>query len=113
MAQHAEEPDFALERFRYYLLLLARWHLGDQLRGKLDPSDAVQMTLLEAHRKRAQFRGQTEAEMAAWLRQMLAYTIADALRAQGRIKRDATRELSLDDASARMESWLAADQSSP
>src|SRR4051794_18626163 len=117
MEHQAEEPGPAMERFRHYLLLLARLHLGDQPRGKLDPSDAVQMTLLEAHRKRAQFRGRTEAEMAAWLRQMLACTIADAFRAQGRLKRDAARERSLeaalDESSSRLEAWLAADQSSP
>jgi hypothetical protein len=33
--------------------------------------------------------------MAAWLRQMLACSIADTLRGQGRLKRDAAREQSL------------------
>jgi RNA polymerase sigma-70 factor (ECF subfamily) len=117
MAHEGEDPGLAVERFRHYLLLLARLHLGDQLRAKLDPSDAVQMTLLEAHRKRQQFRGHGEAEMAAWLRQMLACCIADALRAHGRLKRDAARERSLqaalDQSSSRMEVWLAANQSSP
>src|SRR5437660_187639 len=55
--------------------------------------------------------------MAAWLRQMLAFTLADALRALGRAKRDAAREQSLevalDQSSVRIGSWLAADQSSP
>ncbi len=117
MVPATDEPGLALERFRHYLLLLARLHLGDQLRGKCEPSDAVQMTLLEAHRKRAQFRGQTEAEMAAWLRQMLACCIADLLRAQGRQKRDVARERSLEAAlhqsSSHLEGWLAANQSSP
>src|SRR5690242_20337141 len=53
----------ALERFRHYLLLLARLHLGDRARSKLDASDVVQETLLEAHRKRSQFRGRSEAEL--------------------------------------------------
>lgn len=107
----------ALERFREYLHLLARVHLGQQLQGKLDASDVVQQTLLEAHRKREQFRGHTTAEMAAWLRQMLAFSLADTLRAASRAKRDVTRERSLETAleqsSARLDAWLAAEQSSP
>jgi RNA polymerase sigma-70 factor (ECF subfamily) len=117
MEPEAPAPGLALERFRHYLLLLARLHLGDQLRGKVDASDMVQQTLLEAHRKRAQFQGRTEAELAAWLRQMLAFAIADALRAAGRARRDAARERSLEaaleESSSHLGSWLAADQSSP
>jgi RNA polymerase sigma-70 factor (ECF subfamily) len=106
-----------LERFREYLRLLARVHIGPPLQAKLDPSDIVQQTLLEAHRNRNQFRGTTEAEMAGWLRQMLACTLADAIRALGRAKRDVGRERSLEEAidqsSKRIDAWLAAEQSSP
>jgi RNA polymerase sigma-70 factor (ECF subfamily) len=109
--------DDGLERFRPYLMLLARLHLGRQAPGKLDASDVVQQTLLEAHRKRGQFRGGTEAERAGWLRRMLACNLADAVRALGRAKRDAAREQSLEAAleqsSARLAVWLAAEQSSP
>ena len=107
----------APERFRDYLLLLARAQLGGLRRGQLAPSDIVQQTLLEAHRKRDQFRGRSDAELAAWLRQMLAYGIGDAVRAQGRARRDVARERSLeaalDESSARLAAWLAAEQSSP
>ncbi len=117
MGHPAEGQALPLEKFRHYLLLLARLHLGDRLRAKLDPSDIVQQTLLEAHQKQAQFRGHSDNELAGWLRQMLAYSIADARRAFGRAKRDLARERSLeaalDDSSARLEAWLAADQSSP
>lgn len=117
MTPQGDASDLALERFREYLHLLARLHLGEQARGKCDASDIVQQTLLEAHRKRDQFRGRSAAAMAAWLRQMLAYAIADALRAAGRAKRDVARERSLeaalDASSARLEGWLAAEQSSP
>jgi RNA polymerase sigma-70 factor (ECF subfamily) len=117
MEHEARADGLALERFRHYLLLLARTHLSGQLRAKLDASDVVQQTLLEAHRKQAQFRGRSDAELAAWLRQMLAYCIADALRAFGRAKRDVVHERSLeaalDASSSRLEAWLAADQSSP
>jgi RNA polymerase sigma-70 factor (ECF subfamily) len=106
-----------LEKFRHYLLLLARVQLGEQFRGKLDASDVVQQTLLEAHRQQALFRGQSDAERAQWLRRILAGTLADAIRALGRAKRDIARERSLEAAlehsSARIEAWLAAEQSSP
>jgi RNA polymerase sigma-70 factor (ECF subfamily) len=112
-----EGDALAVERFRDYLLLLARAQLGDRLRGKLEPSDVVQQTLLDAHRQRARFRGTTSAEMAGWLRRMLACNLADAVRALHRDRRDATRERSLeaalDESSARVEAWLAAEQSSP
>jgi RNA polymerase sigma-70 factor (ECF subfamily) len=117
MDDQAESSGEALGRFREYLLLLARLHLGGQLWGKLDASDVVQQTLLEAYRKRGQFRGQSEAQMAAWLRQMLACNLADGIRALGRAKRDVARERSLeaalDASSARLASWLAAEQSTP
>src|SRR5579864_5410581 len=84
-----------VERFRTYLLLLARMQIGRKLRAKLDPSDLVQQTLLDAHRQLAQFRGSTPDELAGWLRRMLACNMADALRAFARGKRDIARERSL------------------
>jgi RNA polymerase sigma-70 factor (ECF subfamily) len=117
MGHGGEANDLALERFRQYLLVLAQLRLGRQFQGKLDASDVVQQTLLEAHRQRGQFQGHTDGQLAAWLRQLLAGTLADACRALGRAKRDAARERSLeaalDESSARLEAWLAADQSSP
>ena len=108
-------PD--LERFRPYLQLLARGQLAGRWRGKLDASDVVQQTLLHAWRAAGQFRGQSDGELAAWLRQILTRQLANAVRDLGRAKRDAARERSLaadlDDSSARLEGWLAADQSSP
>jgi RNA polymerase sigma-70 factor (ECF subfamily) len=99
------------------LRLLAEVQLGQSAVARLDPSDIVQQTLLDAHRDRGQFRGRTEAEMAAWLRRLLACNLADAIRLLGRSKRDAARERSLeaalDTSSARLEAWLAAEQSSP
>jgi RNA polymerase sigma-70 factor, ECF subfamily len=107
----------ALERFRDYLKLLARVQLGQRSAGRVDPSDVVQQTLLEAYEKRSQFRGNTSAEQAAWLRQILARNVADVHRAQGRLKRDVNRErsleLELDQSSARLGGWLALDQPSP
>jgi RNA polymerase sigma-70 factor (ECF subfamily) len=117
MAPAADDPGLALERFRDYLRLLARLHLDSRLQGKLDPSDVVQQTLLRAHQAEGQFRGQTVAERAAWLRQILANTLANAVRDLTRARRDVALERSLEaalgDSSSRLEAWLAADQSSP
>src|SRR5262245_6977784 len=69
-----------LERYRNYLRLLAEVQIGRRLRGKVDASDLVQESFLEAHRDFGQLRGQTEAELVAWLRQILATNLANTIR---------------------------------
>src|SRR3954469_3425841 len=86
----------SLELFRSYLYLLARSHIGPRHRARLDPSDIVQQTLLQAHQRQAQFRGGSDAELLGWLQQILANQLADAVRGLARAKRDVTRERSLD-----------------
>jgi RNA polymerase sigma-70 factor, ECF subfamily len=117
MAPDAAAPLQPLEQYRAYLRVLAQVQLDPLLRGKLDPSDVVQETLLKAHANRGQFRGQTGAELAAWLRQILANTLAEELRRFGRQRRDLALERSLEAAveasSHRLEAWLADQQSTP
>jgi RNA polymerase sigma-70 factor (ECF subfamily) len=111
----AGAPD--LERYRDYLRLLARQEIGTRLAGKLDPSDVVQQTLLRANQALGTFQLRSEGELAVWLRKILANQLANALRDLGRQRRDAGRERSLEAvlerSSARLEAFLAADQSSP
>jgi RNA polymerase sigma-70 factor (ECF subfamily) len=114
MADDAPVPGWCVERFRDYLRLLARLQLDERLRGKLDPSDVVQEALLKAHQAQAQCRGATDAERAAWLRQVLANTLADAARRYlGADKRNVELERSLQESSARLERLLADNRSTP
>jgi RNA polymerase sigma-70 factor (ECF subfamily) len=69
-----------LEGYRDYLRLMARTSLGKCLRGKSDPSDLAQESMLRAYRNFHQFRGHSEAELAAWLRSILAQNLADVAR---------------------------------
>jgi RNA polymerase sigma-70 factor (ECF subfamily) len=117
VTEDTRDPPRPLEEYRDYLGVLVRARLDPRLRGKLDASDIVQQALLKAHQGMGQFRGSTEGELAAWLRQILANSLADAMRAFGPGMRDLAREqvlrAGLDESSARLEAWLAADQSSP
>src|SRR5688572_14744799 len=112
-----EPVEPSLERFRSYLRLLARLHLDPRLRGKLDPSDIVQQTFLQAHKARNSFQGENDTALAGWLRKILARNLARAARDFAREKRDLAREQSLQQAiessSANLEAWLAAGQPSP
>lgn len=107
-----------LLRFQPWLHLLARLQIDSQFQGKFDASDIVQQTLLEACRALPQFRGQSEAELAGWLRQVLAHVLAHEVRRyHGTQQRDVDREVSLDQAlaesSQRLGDMLAASGSSP
>ena len=111
------KDSWELDHFRDYLRLLARLQIDTRLRSKLDASDIAQQALLQAHENREQFRGQSEAELAGWLRTILANTLAAAARRYATDARDLRRERSLEDglaeSAARLENWLAAEQSSP
>lgn len=103
-----------LEHYREYLRLLARLHLDRRSRGAVDPSDIVQQTLLKAHENLGGFRGGTDAELRGWLRAILAQQLALIARRRGRRPvRVQSLESSLEQSSARLESILALDESSP
>lgn len=68
-----------LEQYRGYLLMLAHRNLSEPLRRRVDPTDIVQVTFLEAKRDLDRFRGETPAEFAGWLREMLKNNVATAV----------------------------------
>lgn len=107
----------ALEPFRRYLEVLARVHLDPSLRGKLDPADLVQQTLLRAYTALPNLRGRSPEALAAWLRKILARTLADTVKHYHRDRRDVDLERSLeadlDQSSSGLAGGLAADQTSP
>lgn len=117
MVWDPEPSRWSPERYRAYLHLLVRHQMDERLRSKCDSSDLVQQTLLLAHQKAAQFRGRTEGERKAWLRRILANNLKNKLEEFGSQKRDLARErpleAALDETSARLEAWLAAEQPSP
>src|SRR5262249_8556937 len=94
-----EAPAGPLEDVRDWLRRCAADLFDHRLRGKVDPSDVVHDALLKAVAHQDQLRGQSEPQRRAWLRRILANTLADLVRryVQGR-KRNLGREQSLHDA---------------
>jgi RNA polymerase sigma-70 factor (ECF subfamily) len=107
-----------LELYRNYLRLLARIEIGRRLQGKVDASDLVQETFLEAHRHFHRFEGSDEPQFACWLRQILAGRVAHLVRhyfgTQGRnIRLEEELAAELDNSSRMFGHELAASISSP
>ena len=107
-----------LELYRDYLMLLARLQISRRLQSKVDESDLVQETFLQAHEHFSGFRGTTEGELMAWLRQILATTLANVMRhyygtqrRDVRLERDLAAEL--EDSSRVLDRALVSKQSSP
>jgi RNA polymerase sigma-70 factor (ECF subfamily) len=81
---------------RDYLRVVARAQVETWLQAKVDPSDLVQQTLLEAHRDFVRFEGRTGGQWLAWLRRILSHNSADFVRHyRGTAKRQARREVPL------------------
>jgi RNA polymerase sigma-70 factor (ECF subfamily) len=107
-----------LEGYRNYLRVLARVQIGRRLQGKLDASDLVQDTLLDAHRQFGSFQGKDEHQLVRWLKQILAGKVADVVRRYfGTKGRDVRLEqdlvLDLEHSSQALGHDLAASVSSP
>lgn len=110
-----------LHHYRNYLTILAATQFDARLRRRVSPSDIVQEAILGAYRDFPAFRGGSERELLAWLRQILIHCLHHAYEAHVRAeRRDVRRELSLegvdrslDRSAARLQDVLAATGSSP
>ena len=82
-----------LDQCRGYLLEVAKRALGPGLRAKGGASDLVQETFLEAQRRFAQFDGESNGQLRAWLRSLLLHKAAKlGRRYHGTRKRQLSRE---------------------
>ncbi len=111
-------PNWNLERYLPLLRVVAhnlQWNR--RLQARFDSEDIVQDTFVKAKANLAGFRGQTEAELVKWLHTILQNVLRDRVAHERADKRDPEREQRLQDAvaesSVRLESFLAAEQSSP
>lgn len=83
------------QQLRSYLLIFADQRLDDGLKGKLDASDIVQQSLLEAHRDFESFRGHTEEELKSWISRLVVHNLMDAgRRFRQSQQRSVTKEVS-------------------
>jgi RNA polymerase sigma-70 factor (ECF subfamily) len=89
-----ESRDRLFELCRSYLGFAARAQVETWLQVKVDASDLVQQTMLEAHRDFDRFQGVTEREWLAWLKKILSHNVADFIRRyRGTAKRQVGREV--------------------
>jgi RNA polymerase sigma-70 factor (ECF subfamily) len=93
-----------LRLYRNYLTILATTQFDERLRRRMNPSDLVQDAMLGAHRDFPQFRGCSEREFLKWLRQILINSLHHAVATHVKTKkRDARRDVSLDQMAAAVE----------
>lgn len=93
--------DHLFSTYRPYLLAAARQDLGAELRTRIDAADVVQDTLIEACRDFPHFRGRTEKDLLAWLRQILHNNLCNERRRHIRTAmRSVCCEVSLEEVAA-------------
>jgi RNA polymerase sigma-70 factor, ECF subfamily len=83
-------------KVRAYIGFIARSHVESWIQAKVDSSDLVQQTLMEAHQGFSKFDGSSEGELLAWLKRILRNNATDFVRRFGAQKRKANREVAID-----------------
>ncbi len=93
-----------LQLYRNYLTVLAAAQLDGRLRRRMNPSDLVQEAMLAANRDFEKFRGCSEREFLAWLRQILINCLHHAIETHLHAKRrDIRCEVSMEQVCSAMD----------
>jgi RNA polymerase sigma-70 factor (ECF subfamily) len=110
----ASARDELLALYRPYLRLVAGQRMPRLVQKRVDASDLVQQTLIDAVRGLPEFRGQTEPEFTAWMMRLLERNLLMSVRNNTLGKRDIRLEqdLSNTDGSAQMMWHLVSDDAS-
>ena len=113
----AEAVSQLLDHYRPYVVMLARLGASRRLQGKYDDSDLVQETLLLVQRDLVGFQGDSETQLLAWLRCIMASVSAKHVRHYSRQRRDAALECQiendLNNSSQAVERVLTTSDTSP
>ncbi|MCO8124344.1 sigma-70 family RNA polymerase sigma factor [Stieleria sp. TO1_6] len=106
-----------IAQYEPYLRMLARTRVRRAYQAKIGASDMVQQAMMQAVQGFDGFRGTTEGELLAWLRQILAHHLCHLDRDLHRDKRDIRREQSMEQklaqSSMRLEGLLAGHSPTP
>lgn len=96
-AGSAEALNRLYERVSGRLLAYIRLRLGPDLRARLESRDILQATLIKSLQHLAELRGSETRSLLAWLARIADHEIRDCADYHHRQRRDAAREMPLDD----------------
>jgi len=88
----AEAVNRLMERHRTTLCRMVQSRLNREIGRRVDASDIVQETLIEAHRRLTDYLSNPRLPFHVWLRQLAKDRLVDAYRRQSADKRDIGRE---------------------
>ncbi len=115
MSSDSGDSRLAPEHYIDQLRRMACARFQPYLRGRFDPSDLVQQTLLIAHERRSQFHGETPAQFLGWLRAILDRTLLTAARRFSRFRPESAWSLEgvQNHSSMCPAAWLIGDDTTP
>jgi RNA polymerase sigma-70 factor (ECF subfamily) len=91
----ASAREALFQRCRAYVGYLAKSHVDSWLMPKVDSSDLIQQTLMEAYEAFPTFTGNTEGEWLGFLKRILKNNATDFVRRFGAAKRRAALEVAI------------------